>query len=214
MRNLASAILLFFWGLLSGAWFMGTKSVSTENNQNEFDMTRMRQMEASLRLVERDLQACRSRFELTMSGNGFKVPSKELITDAVSSSVSSSASSLSEKGHGVTDNIEKLRLEYLDKKIDDAPEDLEWTGAVDTSVFTVLTEWPGSEQKSIRCSHYVCRVEIRAGRADQAEKIIDGLNNIAEVHGERMIQFDQKNENAVVYFGRSGAISLLSGDGF
>jgi hypothetical protein len=105
-------------------------------------------------------------------------------------------------------------LDYLDEKIEDAPEDLEWKGEVDTSISAVLSEWAGAKQTGIHCSQYICRVEIVSGRADQAEKIIDGLNNIENIKGERMIQFDNNNDRAVMYIGRDGNTSLASGDGF
>lgn len=212
MQKIVGALILFFLGAISSAWYMKTQSdISASNLVNENNL-KIQQLKSSINSMKKSLKSCNLNSALAeKSGN--KVP---ITVEKTSSNNSISSSSLSSTPFLVEklDTRPKMRLEYLDEKIADAPPDTEWTEAVDSSVASVLSEWSGSKQNDIHCSQFVCRVEIRAGSADQAEKIIDGLNNIKEVQGERMIQFDEKNEYAVVYFGRNGNISLLSGDGF
>jgi hypothetical protein len=121
---------------------------------------------------------------------------------------------VSSQAVSLEDELSSIHLEYLDEKIDAAPVDMIWTAEISDSVVTVLSEWPGAGQDNIKCSQYACRLEISSGRPENAEKIIDGLNNISSVEGERMIQFDSQNKRAVVYFGRNGSVSLLNADGF
>lgn len=211
MRTFIGAVLLLLIGVSGGAWFMNAQIVNSTYNSCDAELINMQQMETSLRVMERDLLACRTNKLVHDSDQNNCVALKSSASSSTSVSVDEFLlvdNSVSLKG------VASLRLDYLDQKIEDAPEDLEWKGAIDTSISAVLSEWPGAKQTDIHCSQYICRVEIVSGRAEQAEKIIDGLNNIAEIKGERMIQFDDKNNRAVIYLGRDGNTSLASGDGF
>lgn len=211
MRSFVGAISLFLVGLGVGFWLVNAQINDSAYNSRDVELIKMQQMEASLRGMERDLLACRTSKNVLIDEKNHH--------EVVKSSNFDSASHSSENPAVVNDSVAtsdalSLRLDYLDEKIEDAPEDLEWKGEIDTSISAVLSEWPGAKQTGVQCSQYICRVEIVSGRADQAEKIIDGLNNIEKIKGERMIQFDNNNSRAVMYIGRDGNTSLASGDGF
>lgn len=105
----------------------------------------------------------------------------------------------------------EMYIEYLDKKLEDSVEDISWREEINSSIHAVLNEWPGAKQTALKCSQSFCRMEFESGLPRNAERIMEAINNIPDIKGERIIQFDAKNEKAVAYFGRSGQVSLLNG---
>jgi hypothetical protein len=106
-----------------------------------------------------------------------------------------------------------LRREHLDERIEALPEDPQWQADVDSAVAKILSRWPGAETISTQCSKAVCRVDFTTGQpGNSLEAIMDQLNAMPEVQGERMIQIDDSVEPpvATAYFGRDGAISLAT----
>jgi hypothetical protein len=127
---------------------------------------------------------------------------------------SSNASPKSEKIVSSSVNVEEvpeMYIEYLDKKLEDSVEDISWREELNSSINAVLNEWPGAKQTALKCSQSFCRMEFESGLPKNAERIMEAINNIPDIKGERIIQFDAKNEKAVAYFGRSGQVSLLNG---
>jgi hypothetical protein len=127
------------------------------------------------------------------------------------------SSSVSEKSESIVPskvNVEAtpdMYIEFLDKKLEDSVEDISWREEINSSVHVVLNEWPGAKQTALKCSQSFCRMEFESGLPRNAERIMEAINNIPNIKGERIIQFDAKNEKAVAYFGRSGDVSLLNG---
>lgn len=106
-----------------------------------------------------------------------------------------------------------LRREYLDESLESVAVDPEWQADVSAAVAQVFSAWPGAATISAQCSKALCRIDFTTGdKGNNLEAIMDQLNAIPEVQGERLIQIDESVEPpiATAYFGRDGAISLAT----
>jgi hypothetical protein len=106
-----------------------------------------------------------------------------------------------------------LRREYLDESLESVAIDPEWQAEVSAAVAQVFSAWPGAETISAQCSKALCRIDFTTGaKGNNLEAIMDQLNAIPEVRGERLIQVDDSVDPpiATAYFGRDGAISLAT----
>jgi hypothetical protein len=106
-----------------------------------------------------------------------------------------------------------LRRESLDESLESVAVDPEWQADVSAAVAQVFSAWPGAATISAQCSQALCRIDFTTGdKGNNLEAIMDQLNAIPEVQGERLIQIDDSVEPpiATAYFGRDGAISLAT----
>jgi hypothetical protein len=106
-----------------------------------------------------------------------------------------------------------LRREYLDESLESVAVDAEWQADVSAAVAQVFSAWPGAATISAQCSQALCRIDFTTGdKGNNLEAIMDQLNAIPEVQGERLIQIDDSVDPpiATAYFGRDGAISLAT----
>ncbi len=121
------------------------------------------------------------------------------------------ANSGAEEGAPVRGEPVLISVPSLDDRLLREDIDEEWQSAVHSSASDVLGGFDDAEVISTRCSKNVCRVEFTTGTTEGAvEDIMEALNNIPEVEGERLIQVDDSTSPAfaTAYFGRDAATSL------
>jgi hypothetical protein len=104
-----------------------------------------------------------------------------------------------------------LTRESLDTAIDFGQPDFAWTRQVEADLARAIEVWPQAKLDETKCSVRLCRVKFSAESAlHNVEALIDRINAVPAVSGERMIQIDTDAvpAMAVAYFSRDGAISL------
>jgi hypothetical protein len=162
--------------------------------------------------LERELRACRqTSARLIRDRDARQPPEAPDLNALIAMPAPAAVAAEPAADTDATEEIVLLRRDYLDERIEGQPEDAKWQAEVAAAVKDVLSAWPEAETISAQCSKALCRVDFTTGlKTNNLDAIMDKLNSIPEVQGERMIQIDDSVDPpfATAYFGRDGAISL------
>jgi hypothetical protein len=199
MRITLSAAGLVLLGICVGALAasMLAPSATTKSDASHGDSSMVLSM-------EKDLASCRELVKTLAHNNASQADQQPIATTRTATPNKSS--------HEPVEKIDvaSLRRGHLDRQIDESPEDPAWQMEVSEAVTNVLSTWPEAQEYKTRCNQSFCRIEFTTGKKGNTEGIMDQLNNLSAVQGERMILIDDSKEptSAIAYFGRNGAISL------
>jgi hypothetical protein len=194
-------------GYVSGATF-GEPAKEVVDDTARAELAALRSAGAKL---EGELRACRQTTGRLIRDRDARPPPATPDVKPLTETPAPAAAVAAEPAADTEDEIVLLRRDYLDERIEGQPEDPQWQAEVAAAVKDVLAAWPEAETISAQCSKALCRVDFTTGlKTNNLDAIMDKLNGIPEVQGERLIQVDDSVDPpfATAYFGRDGAISL------